>query len=53
MLQFLDCDGDPGHCFPPPDGGGLAQARILVRFPVPHVLVQAEYFPQLPHLPFT
>ena len=54
MLQILDFDDDPAHCFPPPDGLGLLQARILVCLPrLPHVLEQAEYFPHLPHLPFT
>ena len=53
MLHFFDSDGDPGQCFPPPDGLGLLQARVLVWCPVPHVLVQAEYFPHLLHLPFT
>ena len=53
MLHFFDSDGDPRHFFPPPDGGGLVQVRVLVWIPVPHVLVQTEYLPHLLHLPST
>ena len=53
ILHFFDSERDPGHSFPPLDGLGLLQARALVWRPVPHVLVQEEYFPHLPHLPFT
>ena len=53
VLHIIDSLSDPIQCSPPWEGEGLLHFRFLLCVPVPHVFVQAEYCPHLPHFPST
>ena len=50
-LQCCFCVCRPGHCSPPPTGGGLLHSLLLTRTPVPHVEEQLPYSDHGPQFP--
>ena len=53
MLQEPLSELLPTQSRPPPDGGGLLHARVLLWMPPPQVCVQVLQSPHWPQLPFT